>query len=239
MAQDGFMPRMFLQLDGRGNLRSGIWASGILMTILATLCPFSLLNDWISSGILYNCSLIVLKCENNNNNNSGDNNNNHSNSLRYLLCLYNLLCFATSMLLTRMQQQEQSSVWMILFSNLLMLATILTFSYMACTFPKSGGGGSIVTMQTHDAETHFFETPLVPFIPCLGIFCNWYLIAQLHISGLLLLLGYILLITILYCTSARCFVRKNSGWRNQSEEDDESENEEENAIMLSSLPRIS
>ena len=46
----------------------------------------------------------------------------------------------------------------------------------------------------------FFEAPWVPVIPCVGIFINWYLIAQLEWTGLLLLVAYLGITAILYFT---------------------------------------
>jgi amino acid transporter len=43
-----------------------------------------------------------------------------------------------------------------------------------------------------------FEVPLTPFLPLLGIFLNWYLIAQLDWSGILLLIVFLAIISLLY-----------------------------------------
>jgi amino acid transporter len=50
-----------------------------------------------------------------------------------------------------------------------------------------------------------FEVPLVPFVPLLGIFLNWYLVAQLDWSGILLLVLFLTIISLLYlwCISGR------------------------------------
>lgn len=47
-------------------------------------------------------------------------------------------------------------------------------------------------------EKDYFVTPAVPLLPCLGMAVNWYLIAQLEITGILLLCLYILLSILLY-----------------------------------------
>jgi hypothetical protein len=43
-----------------------------------------------------------------------------------------------------------------------------------------------------------FEVPLVPFLPLLGVFLNWYLITQLAWSGILLLVLFLAIISLLY-----------------------------------------
>lgn len=52
-----------------------------------------------------------------------------------------------------------------------------------------------------------FETPLVPFLPLLGIALNWFLVAQLELSGLLLLLGYVVLVAAFYWGGCRSFAQ--------------------------------
>ncbi|KAG7340627.1 amino acid permease [Nitzschia inconspicua] len=43
-----------------------------------------------------------------------------------------------------------------------------------------------------------FEVPLVPFLPLVGVFVNWFLIAQLDWYGILLLLLFLTIISVLY-----------------------------------------
>jgi len=52
MAMDGVLPRVFAQVDEGGNLNSGTKIAGAIMIFIATLVPFSYLDDLISSGIL-------------------------------------------------------------------------------------------------------------------------------------------------------------------------------------------
>ena len=56
-----------------------------------------------------------------------------------------------------------------------------------------------------NAHEHFkhFQTPLVPFLPCLGIFFNWYLIAQLEKYGMALLGLYIGFVAAMYFGCSR------------------------------------
>ena len=64
--------------------------------------------------------------------------------------------------------------------------------------PKShvfGCGFSSVVepIKTHDgslAEEYFFRTPFLPFLPCMGMFINWYLISQLQAEGVITLVGF-------------------------------------------------
>jgi APA family basic amino acid/polyamine antiporter len=62
-------------------------------------------------------------------------------------------------------------------------------------------------------ENAFFKTPLLPFVPCFGIFINWYLIGQLEVYGICLLVGFIIAVTLFYFTYSRHHsVGNNGGW---------------------------
>ena len=66
MAQDGLLPNVFAQLDGRGNMTNGILISGALCVLLALMVPFEALEDVISAGVLLsfqltNAALLVLR----------------------------------------------------------------------------------------------------------------------------------------------------------------------------------
>ena len=56
-------------------------------------------------------------------------------------------------------------------------------------------------------------TPLLPFVPCLGIFVNWYLVAQLPWSGLVFLALFLLCAVLFYFSFGYFFsVGNNGGW---------------------------
>jgi len=98
----------------------------------------------------------------------------------------------------------------------------------ATTHARDGGGAAYETVADDDdhhdgpgirtsslisTSSPFFSTPFVPYLPCLGIFVNWYLIAQLDVSGILLLLLYIGLTVGLYLMScARHSVGHRTNW---------------------------
>eukprot|EP00522_Entomoneis_paludosa_P011144 CAMPEP_0172442600 /NCGR_PEP_ID=MMETSP1065-20121228/3003_1 /TAXON_ID=265537 /ORGANISM="Amphiprora paludosa, Strain CCMP125" /LENGTH=548 /DNA_ID=CAMNT_0013192529 /DNA_START=29 /DNA_END=1675 /DNA_ORIENTATION=- len=56
-----------------------------------------------------------------------------------------------------------------------------------------------ILVERHD----YFQTPLVPFVPCVGMAINWYLIAQLEMLGLVLLVLYLGGTVIIYRTFRR------------------------------------
>ena len=53
MAKDGIIPSIFARVDEQGNLdKEGIKIAGAVMITVATIIPFTYLDDLISSGIL-------------------------------------------------------------------------------------------------------------------------------------------------------------------------------------------
>ena len=78
-----------------------------------------------------------------------------------------------------------------------------------------GGGGAVSPNggATTTAEDGYFRTPLVPFWPLLGIFTNWYLIAQLDFLGVASMMGCLLLATVYYFAFVlHTSVGNTTGW---------------------------
>ena len=242
MAVDGLLPEVFGRVDSSGNLRMGVIVSGLVMTLLATFVPFKYLNDLISAGILVafsmtNSSLVLLRCESP---------QARPQLLHQTLLLYNTLCLVTGLSLTRNVYPTLT-----VLSGLL---TLSTFLYMWCKCPRlSVFGGSILRMDENnddnddeEEEDSYFETPLVPWTPCLGMFVNWYLVAQLSWFGLLLLMGYLGLTTVWY---ACCCGTNNPRhqdhritWRHREDDNvhhNNGEDDDEAAKLQQELPRLS
>ena len=211
MAMDGLLPPIFSKVDSTGNLRMGALISGVGMTVLATFVPFRYLNDLISAGILVafsitNSCLVLLRCKAP---------PNRPGLLRTSLLVYNTLCFLTGLVLTR-----ANSTMLSLWTLALTLASLL---YMNWQCPKSETfGGSVLQMDSNESgatTTAFFEVPLVPWIPCVGMFVNWCLIAQLSWGGLWMLVGYIAITVALYvgfCGNE--YESQSNGWRRRQQQ---------------------
>eukprot|EP00541_Cyclophora_tenuis_P018886 CAMPEP_0116549958 /NCGR_PEP_ID=MMETSP0397-20121206/5164_1 /TAXON_ID=216820 /ORGANISM="Cyclophora tenuis, Strain ECT3854" /LENGTH=226 /DNA_ID=CAMNT_0004074743 /DNA_START=378 /DNA_END=1058 /DNA_ORIENTATION=- len=206
MAMDGLLPPIFSKVDSTGNLRMGALISGIGMTVLATFVPFHYLNDLISAGILVafsitNSSLVLLRCEEP---------PSKPGFLRTYLLAFNVLCFLTGLVMTR----GDSTLLSLSFATL----TIACFLRLWRKCPKSSVfGGSIFQLASED-KTPYFEVPLVPWLPCIGIFINWCLIAQLSWQGLLMLVAYIGLTVVCYvgfCGNE--YGTESSRWRQQQQ----------------------
>lgn len=198
MAEDGLLPPIFKQLDSKGNLYGGTLVSGIAMTAIATFVPFTYLNDLISAGILFafsmtNSCLILLRSQST------------GWTLEFYLLVYNILCFLTAVLLSNDFDFIPFQPFVSVMCILLTIAWMISMA-RECP-PQFRFGGNILqrheTHYTHDhvegiPDEEFFRTPLVPYLPCLGMFVNWYLIAQLSVSGIMLLVVYLGCVVLVY-----------------------------------------
>jgi APA family basic amino acid/polyamine antiporter len=187
MAQDGLLPTIFAIVSVNGTLHGGTLVSGLLMTLLATFVPFTYLNDLVSAGILVvfsmTCScLVLLRCESA---------SPQSNVVESFLAFYNGLCFLTALLWSHeFKLLPFQGIWACL-STFTMAVSVL---YLAMNCPQSTSfGGSILSGDHADTDSmqYFFATPFVPYLPCLGMAVNWYLVAQLDAWGIFFLLLYL------------------------------------------------
>ena len=119
------------------------------------------------------------------------------------LIFFHILCFVTGLL---------SSVG----SHWIPISLVLVTCYIAISirrnYPLTGGFG--LSLRRHDNEYDLqdtaaaavpptpgsFQVPFMPFLPLFGISMNWYLIAQLEFTGMLLLILYLGIISSLYLT---------------------------------------
>lgn len=146
--------------------------------------------------------------------------------LEYLLVVYNALCLTTAMLWSHNSwstASSPSSEYMQSMQSLAAMtssvATIACLVHLVRTCPQSAKfGGSILghgdcdadastpaSVKNEEAESKYFTTPFVPYWPCLGMAVNWYLIAQLSLTGILLLLIYLGISLAFYF----CYCRPN------------------------------
>jgi APA family basic amino acid/polyamine antiporter len=211
MAEDGLLPRIFGELDENGNIWKGTVISGLITIFIATGVPFSHLNDIISCAVLIalsltDSSLILLWHE------APDN---ESNFAHYLVLAFNGVAFLTSsVLVSYMEPSWGRALSTALFCILGGLVYAIT-SY--CPRAAVFGGRRHHYHEEHlIREESFFRTPGVPFLPCLGIFINWYLVAQIDAKSIGLLLLILGLSSIYYF---RCKGRRNNR-ENEASTDD-------------------
>ena len=139
------------------------------MILIAAFVPFERLNDMISCAVLTalsltDSSLILLWHESS------------SSSLTHMsISFYHVCACVTSFGITYFWNSEAGR-WASWAGVAGMCASCLTIHYLC---PKTGEFAT----STSKNKGPFFRTPLVPFWPCVAIFVNWYLIAQLQWIG--------------------------------------------------------
>ena len=182
--------------------------AGVLMTIFATFIPFSYLDDFVSGGILVaftvtNCSLIIMRRRSP---------ESQPNLLRNLLAWFNLFAFLTCLAMSHLNPPLG---WIIALLFGAISVTIATKMSRQCPPLLSFGNSWDKPNQSND-EKMFFATPFVPFIPCMGMFVNYFLISQLSFTGIALLCAYTLLaVLVYYLYGAHHSVGRMMGWEEQ------------------------
>lgn len=209
LAMDGLLPAVFGETDATGNTVKGALIAGALMTIFATFVPFSYLDDFVSAGILMaftitNCSLIIMRRRSP---------ESDPHLLQKNLAWYNVFAFSTCMSISHIKVKAiRWGIGSIL--GLLSLFISIRIS-IKCPAMTSFGNATNNTSQIF-GNKQYFSTPFMPYIPCLGIFVNYFLISQLEFLGIFLLLAYILLFVLLYFVyGARNSVGRREGWKEQ------------------------
>lgn len=207
LAMDGLLPAVFGETDATGNTVKGALIAGALMTIFATFVPFSYLDDFVSAGILMaftitNCSLIIMRRRSP---------ESEPHLLQKNLAWYNIFAFSTCMSISHIK--VKAIRWGI--GSILGLLSLLISIRISIKCPAMTLFGN-ATSNTLFSDKQYFSTPFMPYIPCLGIFVNYFLISQLEFLGIFLLLAYILLFVLLYFLyGARNSVGRGEGWKEQ------------------------
>jgi APA family basic amino acid/polyamine antiporter len=229
MALDSLAPSLFLYRDSSGNFTGGIIFCGIICILIASFVPFIYLDDVISAGVLFsfnltNNSLIMIRSEDDEDipwpNLTALSNWSRCN---ILLFLYNIQCLTISVLITLpsdtddlMQDDTPASssgntdsggyqnlrIFAICFGIclLLLIAVIMGRDCIEPLLRKQAQA------QTADqAARELYRVPFMPYPPLLGLFINYFLIAQLKMESMIVLICYFLVATVVY------FLTRNTG----------------------------
>ena len=210
LSRDGLLPSIFGKVDAQGNLWFGTLISGVLMITIASFVPFDHLNDMISAGILLafcltDSSLILMRTE------SPDT---EPYKVEKTLLIFNLASLLFGVTMSHFFHYLLGKIFIAL--SIFQLFKSFGGLWIGCSPAVHFGGKTRKYYGDRCAdieENAFFKTPLLPFVPCFGIFINWYLIGQLEVYGICLLLGFIIVVTLFYFTYSRHHsVGNNGGW---------------------------
>lgn len=208
-ANDGLLPKWFGELDATGNAKKGALFAGGMMTIFATFIPFSYLDDFVSAGILIaftvtNCSLVIMR---------RDSLESNPYLLQKLLASYNLFAFLTCLAFTHSTTFAGRWTGGIILGGISICIT--TKISRQCPPSQSFGGVSSKSAQIY-GNKKYFSTPWIPYLPCLGMFANYFLISQLSWFGIGLLFLYTLILILVYFMyGAHNSVGRLEGWEQE------------------------
>ena len=196
LANDGLLPSWFGLVDGNGNFINGTLFCGIVCIVLATFIPFSHLNDMISAAVLTalnitDTSLVALWY---------DSPPESPYLTERFLVVFHFACLSACLLLTRCLNTTWGSLFFVVSALVAFICMIGVFQFC----PKNDVfGGNRRRKDTQTSEQGYFRTPFLPFWPCAGVFINWYLIAQLELIGTLGMLGFLVVVTVVYLAFGR------------------------------------
>ena len=180
MAKDGLLHSQFAKLNPTTRAPSfGIIFTGIMAAILAVLVDLVTLADMISIGTLLAFSvvclgvLIIRKREM------------QSIKMRSMSGLF-ATCIAVFTVFSLILNVGIVHDWHWMLVLLPALLTVLSVVGMYSILNGGSGDGSGGAEQLTRSKT--FMTPFVPFVPCIGVFANFHLIAALPIAAVVRLI---------------------------------------------------
>lgn len=211
MAVDGLLPSLFEDIDADGNMFTGTCIAGGIMTIVATFVPFEHLNDMISCAVLCALSLtdtsvVMLWHE--------PANDPDSPLTCHLMMIFHAAALVGSLSLSHWSDAPLGQLLTAACAVVMVATCWCVWRYCPRT-TMFGGRRKHYHEQDLVKEKGYFQTPLVPWLPCLAIAINWYLISQLQVLGIAMLLGFLLLSVVYYFAYAQYHsVGNTQGWNN-------------------------
>ena len=186
MADDGLLPRLFAEVNSRGNLFKGTLVAGVVCVLIAFFVPFTYLDDMISAGVLLsfnltNTSLVVLRRQNPRN----------PGACLRLVVWFNVFGLMLALLCVNLDMMSYEA----LFPAGVLCVTLLLGFLIASTCPEVE---DICRREKGRGDASTYRVPCMPWPPLFGIFINYFLIAQLSWCGLVLICLYTALAVVFY-----------------------------------------
>jgi len=192
--------------DEIGNLRANVQFTGALTILLSAFVPFTYLDDLISAGALLlfsltQCCLLTIryKCPSETFLGSVRDIDENASifsvatvrrelSLGRILTLLNVFPFASGLCFTFIPVDAVRYSLTALFALLTLCVAIYIAAYCsevsATRFALERDGYGTPGRRR-------FRTPLVPFLPALGVYMNWFMLTSIGLKGMVMLAGYL------------------------------------------------
>ncbi|KAL7530361.1 hypothetical protein ACHAXR_003447 [Thalassiosira sp. AJA248-18] len=200
--------------DKIGNLTSNVQFCGFVIILLATFVPFTYLDALISAGALFlfsltDCCLLTIryKCPSESFlGNVRDIDDNASIfsvatvrrelSLGRILVLLNLFPFLSGLCFAFIPNDAVKYS----LAGVFALLTIAVTVYIDFCCPEISSTRFVLDRDGYGIGRRRFRTPLVPYLPALGIYMNWFMLANVGWQGIVMLIGYLFVGVIMYGT---------------------------------------
>lgn len=192
--------------DKIGNMTANVRFCGTVIVLLACFVPFQYMDDLVSCGALLlfsltDCCLLTIryKCPSESFLGSVRDIDDNASifsvrtirqelSLGRILLLLNVLPFASGLCFAFVPNDALRYSLTALFALLTLAVTI----YIACYCPEIKSNRFVLNRDGYGTRGRKrFRTPLVPYLPALGIYMNWFMLANVGWEGIVLLVGYL------------------------------------------------
>ena len=189
LARDNLMPKIFGELNSKGNLTKSILISGVVVILISLFIPFNYLNSMISAGVLcsFNLSNSAIIMVRRGRITSGGLEMASWHPCSWYLIAYHSVALIVAFFIAALITDSNSTASIVVVVILLVieLCLSLTIFYRCPENPDP------------DAEGQY-RVAWMPFFPLIGILINYILIAQLVPTGLILIVSYFVAATIYY-----------------------------------------
>ncbi|CAH0491467.1 unnamed protein product [Peronospora farinosa] len=193
LACDGLLPRIFAEVNSKGNLFKNTLVTGLFCTVLAIVVPFSTLWDIVNFGVMMsfivaNVSLTLARMKP------------QSPKLAPILVAALVVTSGCSAFLFQKGYENNLSTICLILAIVSFVATMGISVVLFVKCPQT------VNMPG------LFSAPLVPFIPMICILANWYMIAQISPLALGLSVAWMAAGVLLYFVYGYSHAESRSNW---------------------------
>ncbi|CAH0479660.1 unnamed protein product [Peronospora belbahrii] len=160
LACDGLLPRIFAEVNSKGNLFKNTLITGLFFTVIAIVVPFDTLWDIVNFGVMMsfivaNVSLMLARMRP------------QSPNLAAILVVALVMTAGCAAFLYQEGYENNSSLACLILAFVFL---VITVGISVALFVKCPQTANIPGL---------FAAPLVPFIPMTCILADWYMIAQI------------------------------------------------------------
>ncbi|KAG7398771.1 hypothetical protein PHYBOEH_010514 [Phytophthora boehmeriae] len=160
LACDGLLPRVFAEVDSKGNLFKNTLITGLFFTVIAIVVPFDTLWDIVNFGVMMsfivaNVSLVLARMKA------------KSPKLAPILVAALVVTSGCTAFFYQEGYENQSSTACLVLAIIFLVVTVGIAVVLFVKCPQVANTPGL------------FAAPLVPFIPMICILADWYMIAQI------------------------------------------------------------